>query len=283
MKLWSPKGGVNKQIEEFTVGNDYLIDRALVKYDAVASKVHARMLGKIGILSDNEVTKLTDELDTIIQLAEDDSFEIQPEQEDCHTAIEEHLTAKLGDLGKKIHTARSRNDQVLAALRLYYKDQLDAMASLAQEFIRSVSAFTVEHGDVEFPGYTHTRKAMPASVNMWGSAFVQSMQDNFTLIRSAKQLTDQSPLGTGAGYGVPLDVDREFTSEELGFDRVQQSPIYVQNSRGKFEAHILHVCSQVMLDLNRLATDLIFFSMPGIGYFDLPDEFCTGSSIMPQK
>jgi argininosuccinate lyase len=193
------------------------------------------------------------------------------------------LIESLGDVGKKIHTARSRNDQVLTALRLYSKDQLDSTEQLINDFTDAVKEFTKNYGHVQFPGYTHMRKAMPSSFERWGNAFMDSMNDNLVLLSTVKMLVDQSPLGTAAGFGIPLDIDRKFTAKELGFSRVQENPIYAQHSRGKFEISILHMVSQIMLDLNRIASDLILFSMAEFGYVELPDEFCTGSSIMPQK
>lgn len=283
MKLWDKGKKVNDQVEEFTVGNDYILDHKLVGYDCMASIAHAKMLGKIGVLNDEEVTKLVDELENISKLHLDGKFEILKEHEDCHTAIENHLIEKLGDLGKKIHTGRSRNDQVLTALRLYFKDELISCKSLCEEFTEALAWFVNKYGHIEFPGYTHTRKAMPSSMSLWGVAFIESMNDNINALDFAFELIDQSPLGTGAGYGVPLEIDREFTAELLGFSKIQRNPIYVQNSRGKFESNIVHALSLIMFDLNKIATDLILFSMPEFGYFELPEEFCTGSSIMPQK
>jgi len=282
-KLWEKGYRLEREVEEFTVGEDYLLDRQLVRYDCLASIAHATMLGRIGVLEEQEVQSLVDELNRIIQLDERGEFEVLREHEDCHTAIENHLTRELGDLGEKIHTGRSRNDQVLTALRLYYKEEMAQCKGLISELVQSIQQFVVRHGEVGLPGYTHTRKAMPSSMGLWGESFVDSMRDNLRQIDAALELIDQSPLGTGAGYGVPLDLDRECISELLGFARVQENPIYAQHSRGKFEATILHVLTQVLLDLNRMATDLIVFSLPELGYFELPEELCTGSSIMPQK
>lgn len=283
MKLWEKQYKLNKQIEDFTVGNDYILDQKLVKYDCLASIAHVKMLGKIGILKKDEVQKLTKELNNIIMLDKRGKFKILKEQEDCHTAIENHLTKKLGDLGKKIHTARSRNDQVLTALRLYYKEELNDCKKLVKEFIKTLKKFVQKYGEIKLPGYTHTRKAMPSSIALWGNAFIDSMMDNLKAIDFSLQLIDQSPLGAGAGYGIPLNIDRQYTAKLLGFKKVQENPIYTQNSRGKFESTILHALSQIMFDLNKIASDLILFSMPEFGYFELPEEFCTGSSIMPQK
>ena len=282
-KLWDKGYELNKTIESYTVGNDPQLDQKLVYYDCVASKAHAKMLGKMNLLTDGEVQDLNRELDKIIELDKLGEFVIREDQEDCHTAIEIDLIESLGDVGKKIHTARSRNDQVLTSLRLYYKDQLDCTEQLINDFSDAVKEFTKKYGQIQFPGYTHMRKAMPSSFERWGNAFIDSMNDNLVLLSTVKMLVDQSPLGTAAGFGVPLDIDRKFTAKELGFSRVQENPIYAQNSRGKFEISIMHMVSQIMLDLNKIASDLILFSMAEFGYVELPDEFCTGSSIMPQK
>lgn len=283
MKLWQKKYKLNKQIENFTIDDDFILDQRLVKYDCIASIAHAKMLGKIGILKKDEVIKIVMELDNIINLDKKSKFIILKEQEDCHTAIENYLIKKLGNLGKKIHTARSRNDQVLTALRLYYKEELKECQSLIIELKQSIKEFIEKWGKIKFPGYTHTRKAMPSSVAMWGEAFIDSMEDNLRIISMAEWLVDQSPLGTAAGYGVPIKIDRNYSADLLGFRKVQDNPIYTQISRGKFESSILHALSQVLFDLNKISTDLIIFSMPEFGYFELPKEFCTGSSIMPQK
>ncbi len=283
MKLWEQGRKINEQVFNFTVGNDHLLDRYLIEYDCLASIAHAKMLGKINLLSKKEVEKLSQALKEIIHLFQAGQLEIKKEQEDCHTAIENFLTEKLGELGKKIHTARSRNDQVLTALRLYYRDQGKKVMSLMGEFISSVNRFIGKFGEIKIPGYTHTQKAMPSSIHLWAGALVDSMADNKRLLLAVQDILDQSPLGSAAGYGLPLEIDRQFTAQELGFARVQDNPIYVQNSRGKWESSLLHALSQIMFDLNKIAADLILFSMPEFGFFELPNELCTGSSIMPQK
>ena len=283
MKLWEKGYKLNKQIEDFTVGEDYILDQKLVKYDCLASIAHAKMLGKISIFKKDEVKKIVRELNNIIELDKKGKFKILKEQEDCHTAIENHLIKKLGDLGKKIQTARSRNDQVLVVLRLYYKEELNECKKLINELIGAIQKFIKKYGKIKFPAYTHTRKAMPSSFVLWGNSFIDSMKDNLKLINFTLELIDQSPLGTGAGYGVPLKIDRKYTAKLLKFKKLQNNPIYTQSSRGKFESTILHSLSQIMFDLNKITSDLIIFSMPEFGYFELPKEFCTGSSIMPQK
>lgn len=283
MKLWQKDYKLNEQIQDFTVGDDYILDQKLVRYDSLASIAHSKMLGKIGVLKKVETQKLVKELNHIIKLHEQGKFKISKEQEDCHTAIENHLTKKLGDLGKKIHTARSRNDQVLVALRLYYKEELRNCEVLVNELTQEIKNFLKKYGRVKLPGFTHTRKAMPSSISLWGNSFVDSMKDNLKTVNLALELIDQSPLGTGAGYGIPFKIDRNFTAKLLGFKKLQKNPIYAQNSRGKFESTLLHALTQIMFDLNKIASDLIFFSLPELGYFELPEEFLTGSSMMPQK
>lgn len=282
MKLWNGHK-LNKEIEDFTVGEDYIFDQKLVKYDCLASIAHAKMLGKIGILKGEELEKIINELENIIELDKEGKFKIKKEEEDCHTAIENELTKKLGELGKKIHTGRSRNDQAATALRLYYKDELKKVEKLSQELIEIIERFIKKYGTIKIPGYTHYRKAMPSTIEIWAGAFVESMDDNLEILNSVFELIDQSPLGAGAGYGVPLELDRGYTAKLLGFKRVQKNPLYTQNSRGKFEGAIIHTLTQFMYDLNKIASDLIVFTMPEFGYFDLPEEFCTGSSIMPHK
>ncbi|HDL19636.1 MAG TPA: argininosuccinate lyase [Bacteroidetes bacterium] len=283
MKLWQKEYDLNAQIENFTVGNDPLLDQKLVKYDCLASIAHAQMLGELHILTEEEVAKLVWELNRIIDLQMAGQFKISRSDEDCHTAIENHLVREIGEAGKKIHTGRSRNDQVLTALRLYYKNELSVVEQLAQEFIVFAAGFVDRYGSIEMPGYTHSRKAMPSSVKLWAGAFSDSMKDNLILLNTVYQLTDQSPLGTGAGYGVPIKLNRQFTAQKLGFAKVQENAVYVQNSRGKFEASIVHALGQIMFDVNKIATDLIFFSAGERAFFTLPAEICTGSSIMPHK
>jgi len=283
MKLWQKTKQLDKEIEKFTVGRDYILDKDLVGFDCVASKAHARMLGKIGILTGKEVAELIQGLDQIIALDKKGEFKIALEDEDCHTAIENWLIEHVGEAGKKIHTGRSRNDQVLTAVRLYSKAKLtDCMEALATT-IGHIEDFIKTFGEIPMPGYTHTRKAMPSSVGMWAGAFKDAFTDDIELLKAALKLVDQNPLGTGAGYGIPLPLDRAMTTKELGFAKTQENPIYAQNSRGKFESFILTVLGQVMLDINKLAADLVLFTLPSLAYFVLPDEFLTGSSIMPQK
>ncbi len=283
MKLWGQNYKLNKQIEKFTVGNDYILDQKLVKYDCIASIAHVKMLKKIGILTKTECNRLIEVLFCIKKLDSNKKFQIKKEDEDCHTAIENYIIEKLGDIGKKIHTARSRNDQVLTALRLFYKDEIKSVINNVDILIKTLVLFKRKYGKIELPGYTHMRKAMPSSIGLWIEAYVESMKDNKKLLNSIFKLIDQSPLGTAAGYGLPIEIDRKMTAKLLGFSKIQNNPIYVQNSRGKFESSIIHGLNQILLDLNKMSMDIIFFSMPEIGYIKLSSELCTGSSIMPHK
>ena len=283
MKLWQKNFKLNKAVEDFTVGNDCLLDKKLIKFDCIASVAHAKMLCKIKALNKTELNQVIKALNEILELNAKGKFKIKKEDEDCHTAIENFLTKKLGKTGKKIHLGRSRNDQVLAALRLYYKEEIDSVFKLSDELIKEMVLFNGKYGKIKMPGYTHMQKAMPSSVGLWIQAFIDSMKDNKKLIYCVQELLDQSPLGSGAGYGVPLKVDKKFTAKLLGFKKVQMNPLYVQNSRGKFEASFLHSLNQIMFDLNKLGSDLLFFSLEGLNYFELDAEICTGSSIMPHK
>ncbi|MBL6989859.1 MAG: argininosuccinate lyase [Bacteriovoracaceae bacterium] len=284
MKLWKKGYDLNHKIEQFTVGNDPILDLELVQFDCQASSAHAKMLKSIGILSEKELEQLLGGLLEIEKLAASNNFEINVADEDCHTAIENYLVKKFGDTGKKIHTARSRNDQVLTAIRLFEKQKLTQLLELVDSFQKATQLTIKKFGSVEIPGYTHMQKAMPTDIATWLTCFIDSFEDNKLLINSVLEVVDQSPLGTAAGFGVPvLEIDRQMTADLMGFKKVQNNPIYAQLSRGKVESHILHLCSQVMYDLNKLASDLIMQSMVEFGLVTLPVEFCTGSSIMPQK
>lgn len=284
MKLWKKNYEVNKDVEKYTVGEDYILDKKILKYDCIASKAHVNVLFKAGILKESEKNELIKELNKIILLDKKNKFIIKQEDEDGHTAIENYLTNQLGDLGKKIHTARSRNDQVLTALRLYEKNELDEISKFIKELINAISSKIREYREVNLPGYTHMQKAMPSSVKLLFGAYICALEDDLELIKSTKKLIDQSPLGSAAGYGVPvINIDKELSSKELKFKKLIENPIYAQISRGKFESEIINRLSLVMYDLNKLSSDLILFSMKEFGYFSLPREFCTGSSIMPQK
>jgi argininosuccinate lyase len=283
MKLWQKETGLDRRIEKFTVGNDPELDLELVEHDCLASIAHAKMLKAIGILSSGEARRLETELKNIIALYRKKKFRIRIEDEDCHTAIENQLTRRLGAAGKKIHAGRSRNDQVLTAIRLYSREKLNHIRNSLRRLTGILNRMSRKHGSVPVPGYTHSRKAMPYTVGKYFAAFAEAFKDDLRLLEYVSRLTDQNPLGSAAGYGTTLELDRDLTTRLLGFRRTQRNELYAQNSRGKFESIILSALIQVMLDLQRLAHDLILFSMDEFGFFRLPRRFCTGSSIMPQK
>lgn len=282
-KLWDKGYKFDELIEEYTVGDDYILDERLIPYDIYGNMAHAVMLAKIGILSDDELSKIKNGLKEIYKLYKEGKFHINREDEDVHTKIENYLTRRYGDIGKKIHTARSRNDQILLDLRLYMKDAIFGISENIVDFLKVLLNFSREYLYTPMPGYTHTRIAMPSSVGLWSHALFDAMRDNIRILLYLYEIIDQSPLGSAAGYGVPIPIDRELVADLLGFSKVQKNVIYVQNSRGKLELLICDVSEQIMIDLSRYATDLIYFTMPQFGYFSLPFEMLSGSSIMPQK
>jgi argininosuccinate lyase len=284
VKLWKKQADLDKRIERFTVDDDYVWDQQLIAYDCIASKAHATMLHAIGVLNSEEHKSLIEGLDEIMAIDAKGEFTIVQADEDCHTAIENFLTKRCGEAGKKIHTGRSRNDQVLTALRLFEKTKLQEVRERLLAYRRSLQAIIDRWGETAMPGYTHMQRAMPTTVGMWMGCFRDAVDDNIRQLEAVATIVDQSPLGTAAGFGVPvLTLDREMTARQMGFARVLANPIYAQMSRGKCEAAILGVLGQITFDLCKLATDLILFSTKEFGFVLLPEQACTGSSIMPQK
>ncbi|HDN67714.1 MAG TPA: argininosuccinate lyase [Firmicutes bacterium] len=282
-KLWEKDYQLDQQMERFTVGDDYLLDRKLIRADVLGSIAHAKMLSTIEILTAEELAKLKKCLLEILSQAEKGEFQIRPQDEDVHTAVENALTKRLGELGKKIHTGRSRNDQVLVDIRIYTRERLLVVQEKVLALAKTLLNFADQNRDVPMPGRTHTQRAMPSSVGLWAAAFTESLLDDLELLKTAYFLNNQSPLGSAASYGVGLPIDRQLVSDLLGFDRVQNNVLYANNSRGKMEAVVVFALSQVTEDLAKLSGDLILFSIPEFGYFTLPKEYCPGSSIMPQK
>ncbi len=270
-------------MEHFTVRNDYIYDEELVVSDAIGSAAHAKGLNKIGILSDEECRNLLAGLDRIVQLRQSDSFPITVSDEDCHTAIEGFLTNELGDAGKKIHTGRSRNDQVQTALRIYMREAALKLSSASLGLSASLINLAEQNKDVPMPGRTHMQIAMPSSVALWALSFSEEILEETGMLLSLYDVIDQSPLGSAASYGVTLPLDREYTASLMGFRKVQNNVLYANNSRGKFEAFFLDHAEYIALTISKLAQDLMLFTLPEFGYFSLPRELCTGSSIMPQK
>lgn len=283
MKLWEKGYKLDQLVEAFMTGDDPLLDQSLISYDCLGSIAHAKMLESIGILTTEESYQLTKELSHLIQLANEGKFIIQPEDEDVHTAVENALVNKLGNVGKKLHTARSRNDQILLDMRLFMKCQILDISHEVLNACHILCKFAEAHHDVPMPGRTHFQRAMPSSMGLWAGAIAESLLDDASLLKGVYELIDQCPLGSAASYGVSLPIDRQYTSDLLGFKAVQNNVLYANNSRGKFEAAVLHVLVQIMNDLSKAATDIIIFCAPEFGYFTLPEQFCPGSSLMPQK
>ena len=282
-KLWQKDYSLNKLMEEFTVGRDFELDQNLVVSDCLASSAHGKMLASIGILGKDEIKSIDEGLKKIIELSLSASFSITLSDEDCHTAIENYLVSNIGDAGKKIHTGRSRNDQVLTCLRVYSRDFLFTFIKETVSLSETLCEFATEHAMTPMPGRTHMQIAMPSSIGLWAGAFAEELGDSLSMTMAVLNVIDQSPLGSAASYGVPIPLDREMTASLLGFSKVQNNVLYVNNSRGKFESIIIDSLDQVVLTISKMAQDLILFSLPEFGYFSLPAELCSGSSIMPQK
>jgi len=282
-KLWQKGYSVNKQVERFEAAQNSALDVRLIRHDVWGSLAHAAMLKQIGVLSEEEHHELHQALCNILALEENGEFTVLPSDEDVHTSVENFLVAAAGNAGKKIHMARSRNDQVLLDLRLYGKEQLHATGAKLLGLAAALLEFAHAHKELPMPGYTHMQRAMLSSVGLWAASFAEALLDDDQLLSAAYVLNDQSPLGSAAGYGVPVPIDRQLVADKLGFARVQNNVIYVQNSRGKIEAAIVQVLAQIMLDLSKLAQDALLFSTTEYGFFQIPQELCTGSSIMPQK
>jgi argininosuccinate lyase len=280
-------GEIDSEVLDFTAGQDVQLDLALVKADCLGTAAHVRMLARMPVkpplISPADTKKVIAELRNIIAQAQRGAFKITLADQDVHLAVERTLTSKLGDLGKKVHTGRSRNDQVAVDLRLYAKEQICGAIREVALLIAELIDFAKKHAADPMVGRTHMQPAMPSSVGLWASAHAESLLDDVALLMTAYELNDQCPLGSAAGYGAPMPLDRQLVSDLLGFSRPVHNVLYANNARGKMESVILMAVSQVMLTLSRLAQDLMLFSMPEFGYFTLPSAFCTGSSIMPQK
>ena len=280
-------GKINSDVLSFTIGKDPELDAVLIDSDCIGTAAHVTMLQRLSLspklFSSQERDNVITELVTIMRRGRKGQFKISASDQDIHMAIERTLTRKLGDVGKRIHTARSRNDQVAVDLRLYAKDELLGLLLDSVELSSALLSFAKKHKMWPMVGRTHLQPAMPSTVGLWASAHAESLLDDLSCLENAYQLNDRCPLGSAAGYGVPLAIDRELTSKLLGFSEPIHNVLYASNARGKCESVIVAALSQVMLSLSRLSEDMILYSMPEFGYFKLPAELCTGSSIMPQK
>jgi argininosuccinate lyase len=282
-RLWHKGAATDESIHRFTVGDDPRWDAHLVHWDCLGSAAHARTLHRAGVLSDDELRSLLDGLAEIDALARDGRFGIPPELEDCHTAIEAHLTRTCGEAGAKIHAGRSRNDQVATAMRLLMRSRALEWIDLLRAFAETALFRMGRDGAAPMPGYTHLQPAMPSSVGQWLHAIAEGALEQVRACLDLLDRLDCCPLGTGAGYGVPLPLDRKFTACLLGFSRVQRSPIDAQNSRGRMEKYFARVAADIGAVLERLGADVVLFAADEFGFFSLPEALTTGSSIMPQK
>jgi len=283
--LWQAdkRSNVDKTIMEFTAGEDVVLDRELIPYDIRATAAHVRGLGRIGILENEECDTLCALLDELMVQFNSGEFVLDERFEDGHSAIEIFLTEKAGKLGAKVHTGRSRNDQVAVATRLYMKEGLKSLAALSGAIAHACLSQAESHAMVPMPGYTHLQRAVPSSIGLWMGGFAEAFTDNLVFADSVLNILDCSPLGTAAGYGVNLPLDRDGVSAELGFGRIQVNPQYAQNSRGKYEVMVLQAALHAMQDLRRLAWDLSLYTTSEFDFVSLPEQYTTGSSIMPNK
>jgi len=283
MKLWDKGFSTDKKIDHFTVGNDRELDLLLAKYDVIASKAHAKMLGKIGLLTQKETDALVNELDNIAKSIEKGKFIIEDSFEDMHSKIEYLLTEELGDTGKKIHTARSRNDQVLVAMHLYLKNELSEIKSEVKILFDLLLNLADRYKTVLLPGYTHLQIAMPSSFGLWFSAYAESLVEDLYFIDAAYKVADQNPLGSAAGYGSSFPIDRVFTTEEMGFETQKFNVVAAQMGRGKVEKATAFGMSSIAATLSKMAMDICLYMSQNFNFVSFPDELTTGSSIMPHK
>ena len=283
MKLWDKGIDIDKKIEHFTVGNDREIDMHIAKYDVLASQAHAKMLESVGLITSAELKLILNEFKTMAQHIENGEFQIDAQFEDVHSKIEYVLIQNLGDTGKKIHTARSRNDQVLVALHLYYKDQLKHIRNQVFAFFKTLLALAERHKEKVLPGYTHLQVAMPSSYGLWFSAYAEQLIDDVHLLDAALKVVDQNPLGSAAGYGSSFTIDREITTEALQFSTMKYNVVAAQMSRGKSERTVAMALGSLSNTLSRFAMDICLYNSQNFNFISFPDELTTGSSIMPHK
>ncbi|MGL6178299.1 MAG: argininosuccinate lyase [Tannerellaceae bacterium] len=282
-KLWEKSVQVNTEIENFTVGKDREMDLYLAKHDVLGSIAHTTMLASINLIEKDELEILIRELRNIYQLAEEEKFIIEDGVEDVHSQVELMLTRKLGDLGKKIHSGRSRNDQVLLDLKLFTRTQLKDLAESVHTLFTTLIAQSNRYKEVLMPGYTHLQIAMPSSFGLWFGAYAESLADDLQLLQAAYKICNRNPLGSAAGYGSSFPLNREMTTQLLGFDSMNYNVVYAQMGRGKMEKTVSFAISSIAATLSKLAFDACMFNSQNFGFIKLPDEFTTGSSIMPHK
>ena len=283
-KIWNTKGVESSyEIASFLAGEDIELDKSIFIYDIDATIAHIKGLASIGVIKKNELAKLIKSLKELRLKFLNKSFKLTEKYEDCHSAIEFYLTKELGELGKKVHTGRSRNDQVLVAMRLFAKKNLIDFKKSNKSIARVLLRMAKKHENNPMPGYTHLQRAMPSSWGLWFASYAESFIDNVDLINSTIEWIDSNPLGSAAGYGVALPLDRKLTTKELGFKRTQINSLYIQNSRGKYEMQIINTLKQSMLDVRKFSWDMSLFLSQEFNLLKIDKAYLTGSSIMPNK
>ena len=282
-KLWEKNVQVNAEIDRFTVGRDRELDLYLAKHDVLGSMAHITMLESIGLLKKDELDVLLEELKQIYATAEKGEFVIEDGIEDVHSQVELMLTRKLGDIGKKIHSGRSRNDQVLVDLKLFTREQLKQVAEAVETLFQVLIAQGNKYKDILMPGYTHLQIAMPSSFGLWFGAYAESLVDDMLFLQAAYKVCNRNPLGSAAGYGSSFPLDREMTTRLLGFDSMNYNVVYAQMGRGKMERNVAFALASIAGTVSKMAFDACMFSCQNFGFVKLPDECTTGSSIMPHK
>ncbi|MEM6262272.1 MAG: argininosuccinate lyase [Bacteroidota bacterium] len=283
MKLWQKDTSPEARIEAFTVGKDRELDLLLAPFDVLGTLAHIEMLTHIGLLEEEELPVLQKALRTIFKKIEAGEFEIQAGVEDVHSQVEFMLTHELGDLGKKVHSGRSRNDQVLLDLKLYFLHEIHALSKLVLALFEQLLTLSDQHKDMLMPGYTHTQVAMPSSFGLWFGAFAESLTDDMLQLQTAFRIANQNPLGSAAGYGSSFPLDREMTTRLLGFETLAYNVIYAQMGRGRTEKTLAFALASLGSTLNKLASDICLYMSQNFGFLTFPDELTTGSSIMPHK
>lgn len=288
MKLWDKgisrrEDGVDRQIEQFTIGKDRELDLYLAPFDVLGSIAHSKMLHSIGLLTESELDELTKGLQTIYSNIERGNFTIEEGIEDVHSQVELMLTRSLGDTGKKVHSGRSRNDQVLLDLRLFIRDAIQKLTGKTKLLFDRLIQLSNQHKDVLMPGYTHTQVAMPSSFGLWFAAYAESLVDDMTLMQAAYRIANQNPLGSAAGYGSSFPLNRTMTTQLLGFDTLSYNVVYAQMGRGKVEKTVAFAIASLASTLSKMAADICLYISQNFGFISFPDQLTTGSSIMPHK
>lgn len=282
-KLWEKETKTDKLIESFTIGQDKTMDLFIAPYDVLASKAHAKMLCKIGLITEKELSDLLSGLNEIESLIKEEKFFINDGIEDIHSQIEFYLTLRSGETGKKIHTARSRNDQVLTAIKLYLKHELEIIKDKSVQLHHLYTDLASTYENITLPGYTHFQVAMPSSFGKWFMAYAESLEDDLELVKAAYNVCNKNPLGSAAGYGTNFSIDKAFTTKELGFASYHQSDVYAQMTRGKSEKVTAMAISSIAHTLSKFSYDVCLYLCQNFNFISFPEKFTTGSSIMPHK